>query len=432
MPPYSGRVEQSRGPGWGPSRLLRGALVAAVAVGAVLASRTLLAGEPTTGQLQIAEATPGAATPRAAARATPPWSALPAAPVGGREAHTMVWTGEAAIVWGGRGSTPPPVLADRGPGPVGRDMDDPGPDDVRPGPALLSDGAAYDPADGAWTRIARGPLGRADHTAVWTGEQMLVWGGEEQAAEGQGLLRGGEAYDPATDRWRDLPRGPLSGRSLHSAVWTGEEMVVWGGTLDGDETDGAAYDPATDTWRELAPAPLPARAAHAAVWTGGEMVVWGGIGSDGEPTADGAAYDPAADTWRPVPAAPLPGRTQHAMVWDGSRVLVWGGAGTGSAYDDGAAWDPATGTWELLPPAPIAGRIAPVGVWTGRRLVVWGGVDAQLYTDGATYAAVEGWRPLPGAPVASPSRYPGVWTGEQLLVWAGQPPSAAALDLPAG
>ena len=44
---------------------------------------------------------------------------------------------------------------------------------------------------------------------------------------------------------------PVRGFYHHSAVWTGDEMVVWGwvsGTT-GEENEAAAYDPATDTWR---------------------------------------------------------------------------------------------------------------------------------------------------------------------------------------
>lgn len=408
--------------------MLRSAAVVVVAVGAILASRSLLeATDPTTGRLLVTDATPGpptpttaedpaAPSPAAVARATPPWTSIPAAPIAGREAHSMVWTGDEAIVWGGRAEAEP-----------------------------LADGAAYDPARRTWEPIPASARGRAAHTAVWTGEEMLVWGGDSMAGRAEEEVgwqfverpRAGEAYDPETGQWRELRTAPLVGRTLHTAVWTGREMIVWGGTLDGEATDGAAYDPAADTWRLLATAPLPARAAHEAVWTGREMVVWGGIGIDGVPTADGAAYDPAADTWRPVDPAPLKGRTQHAMVWDGTRVLVWGGAGaagTGTAYADGATWDPGTATWTPLPPVPLEGRFAPVAVWTGRRVVVWGGIDAQLFTDGASYFPEVGqWNVLPDAPVDSPSRYPVVWTGREMIVWAGrQEPSAAALDLPGG
>ena len=39
-----------------------------------------------------------------------------------------------------------------------------------------------------------------------------------------------------------------SDRSLHTAIWTGSEMIIWGGSNGGFFNDGARYDPAADTW----------------------------------------------------------------------------------------------------------------------------------------------------------------------------------------
>ena len=110
--------------------------------------------------------------------------------------------------------------------------------------------------------------------------------------------------------WRPLAATGMAGRFTHAAVWTGTEMVVWGGF---DNTsyfdDGGAYDPATDTWRTVPKGPLGPRAVRAsAVWTGTEMLVWGGEGGTQGGNGDGAAYDPAADSWRPLAAAPLAAR----------------------------------------------------------------------------------------------------------------------------
>ena len=37
-----------------------------------------------------------------------------------------------------------------------------------------------------------------------------------------------------------------SARFRHTAVWTGTEMIVWGGQLI---NTGGRYDPATDSWK---------------------------------------------------------------------------------------------------------------------------------------------------------------------------------------
>src|SRR6185503_18974145 len=101
------------------------------------------------------------------------------------------------------------------------------------------------------------------------------------------------------------------------------------------------YDPATDTWSNLSSSNAPsARRGHSAVWTGSEVVLWGGS-SSGTLLGDGARYDPATDTWTTIPAAGAPApRSGHTAVWTGTRMIVWGGgSNTGGLYDPGAgAW----------------------------------------------------------------------------------------------
>jgi hypothetical protein len=62
---------------------------------------------------------------------------------------------------------------------------------------------------------------------VWTGSQMLVWGGILGATS----LNTGGRYEPRYDTWSptSLFRTP-SPRSGHTAVWTGKEMLVFGGS----------------------------------------------------------------------------------------------------------------------------------------------------------------------------------------------------------
>lgn len=69
--------------------------------------------------------------------------------------------------------------------------------------------------------------------------QAPASGGGEQGSRvgGGGTLGDGAAHDPAAQMWRPLPaEGAPSARYGHGAVWTGEEMLVWGG-------DGAGVPP---------------------------------------------------------------------------------------------------------------------------------------------------------------------------------------------
>src|SRR4029077_9391068 len=63
-----------------------------------------------------------------------------------------------------------------------------------------------------------------------------------------------------------------SRRNVHTAVWTGSEMIVWGGIGNSVGLDtGGKYNPSTDTWTATSTTNAPAgRYSHTAVWTGSE------------------------------------------------------------------------------------------------------------------------------------------------------------------
>jgi hypothetical protein len=59
-------------------------------------------------------------------------------------------------------------------------------------------------------------------------------------------------------------------------------MIIWGGSSTaGDFGNGARYNPAADTWTATAATNAPlARSYHTAVWSGNEMIIWGGASGD--------------------------------------------------------------------------------------------------------------------------------------------------------
>lgn len=335
------------------------------------------------------------------------WNAVAVAPLSGRFLPAGVWTGTEMLVWGGAGCQ----------GACGGQ-----------GIRHQADGAAFDPSADRWRSLPPSPLAaRAGALAVWSGRELLVWGG----MVGDRFAADGAAFDPAANRWRSLPASPLTGQfaappgtvAQVPGIWTGKEMLVWGQgagveSPDPDLPAGAAYDPADDRWRLLAPAPVAPRIV-APVWTGREMLVWGGQ-SGSRYFDDGAAYDPVFDRWRMLPASPLAARFTFA-VWAGAQMLVWGGESSNQAFDDGAAYEPASDSWQPLPGSPMAGRRGFALIWTGDEMVVWGGAPgggAGLLGTGAAYAPGTGrWRdiePWPARllPVA-------LWTGQEAIVWGG-------------
>jgi len=219
--------------------------------------------------------------------ATGAWVPVPAAPIPARAGAEAVWTGSRLLVTGGYhegddtdrtdGAAFDPVAgawsaiaARPAPGSCADDVSCTG---LWTGTLALfpSSGLAYDPAAGRWSAMSPYPSAAATlaaDPAVWTGTRLLAWGSpQDPSAEdsagatatdesGAGATATGDSgatplpppvgglYDPAGDRWQPVPGGPLSGRTLQSAVWTGSELLVWGGTTsDAGQNDGASFRP---------------------------------------------------------------------------------------------------------------------------------------------------------------------------------------------
>lgn len=281
--------------------------------------------------------------------ATKTWRSLPEAPQSGWGHAQGVWTGREAIIWGaGDGASDPVSMA-------------------------------YDPAKDQWRRISPGPLGmRTFPTLVWTGQEVLVWGGYDISyPPPDHSASDGAAYDPVTDTWRRLAASPLAGRFGHTAVWTGTEMLIWGG-VSGEENGpplpepGAAYDPATDTWRSMAAGPLTPAFLPTAAWAGTQLFVW--------TQGHGASYDPAADRWTTLPDGYANPRSE--AVWTGREIVVFGD-------NCAQTYDPQTRTWHgqsSVPPAITSVRVGHRMVWTGTEVVVFGGrTGPGLLADGAAW-----------------------------------------------
>lgn len=160
---------------------------------------------------------------------------------------------------------------------------------------------------------------------------MIVWGGRGATP----TLGTGGRYDPVADTWQALPSTDApAARFDHQAIWTGDEMIVWGGTLDGvTATDtGARYHAAADQWGPMSMKDAPlGRYRHTAIWTGRWMVVWGGGCGTFCSTNTGARYDPRSDAWQALPVDGAPSRRfYHTAVWTGEEMIVWDGFGTGT------------------------------------------------------------------------------------------------------
>lgn len=257
------------------------------------------------------------------------------------------------------------------------------PEPPTPPPAPGSDPFASLPA--GWTELPEPPEVRCCSAEAWTGSELLIWGGH--VGQTDESLDTGWRYDAEVGEWRPMPASPLGARSQAAGVWTGSELLVWGGAdyrtdypYDGYD-DGAAFDPATDRWRMLPPSPLDGR-QPLAVWTGEEMIVWGSTDRE-QRRVDGAAYDPEADTWRRIADAPIE-LTDATASWTGEEMIVFGAALHGGNRPEsrtaiGAAYDPSTDTWRQIADSELDTN-ANTSVWSDGRLLAFDyNLDAAAY-----------------------------------------------------
>ncbi|HEY7564625.1 MAG TPA: hypothetical protein VIA81_06840 [Acidimicrobiia bacterium] len=176
------------------------------------------------------------------------------------------------------------------------------------GPAV----AAYEPASGAWRQIDAAEFAEAGASAVWGDGEILAW-------------RQGLALDPfrgsvrAIEAW-DVER---TGSSNVRAHWTGEEVLVLA------DTRLRKYEPAEDRWTDLPPPPIGA-IAQDSVWTGTHLLAV-------NYQMEAALFDPETATWTGI--EPMPLRFMESLPFAfGSDELTMVRMAVGSAVLDGTTW----------------------------------------------------------------------------------------------
>lgn len=372
---------------------------------------------------------------------TDEWTAISGGGPSPRTGHVALWTSERMLIWGGN------------------DLDKAYNDGGLYNPATDTwwpiDGQVFESRTHA-------------SSVLWTGTKSLVWGGLDAPLVPGALsepltLNNGATFEvlilPNEEKLNINSFGGTNrpaARYDHSAVWTGRHMVIWGGMLDSspdtspDVTNtGAAYDPETNGWTTLTTTNAPsARYQHTAVYLRssifpgqGQMVVWGGIDAsdDGSPVddvpqpnrlANGATLDtsnvnPALWTWTALPLS-IPEmsvlRYQHSASVALSdtpdatpdQMIVWGGdgnreGGTGFIYKP-------TGTTPASFIATFQGNSPPRGYHTAVvrtdaspdfTMIVCGGRDLSIdnirYNTGAIFTP-------PASATGQPNTGVGNWT----------------------
>ncbi len=324
---------------------------------------------------------------------TDSWRTISESPLSSKYDSTAVWTGTEMIVWGGASEFI-----------IGR------------GYITTNEGARYNPATDEWleTMIINGPDGSFKQTVVWTGYEMIFWGGSQY----------GYRYNPALDNWLEIATGNPRGIFRHSAVWTGTEMIVWGGESQSiDYNTGGRYNPLNDSWTPTSTTNAPSyRARHSAVWTGSDMIIWGGLETDGIVNT-GGIYHPESDSWSATPTSDAPtGRYGHTAIWTGNEMIIWGGIRNGGS-ETGSRYNPSTNRWtDTNNEGAPSDRRSHKAIWTGSEMILWGGSYGRIrYNTGGRYhPPSDSWSPI--SIFDSPSGRTGhsmVLTDEEIIIWGG-------------
>jgi hypothetical protein len=321
----------------------------------------------------------------------------------GRYYHTAFWTGAEMIVWGGM------ISAEEG----------------------TNTGGRYNPSTDSWTATSTGtncPSARYVHTAVWTGTEMIIWGGYNNSTS---FVNTGGRYNPSTNAWTATSTGSNvpSRRDYHTAIWTGTEMIVWGGYYGSYLNTGGRYNPSTNAWTATSTGTnVPSiRDYHTAIWTGTEMIVWGGYGSSPTYKNDGGRYNPSTNTWTATSTGTNcpTGREYHTAVWADNEMIIWGGYSF-SYLNTGGRYNPSTNTWTATSTGtncPVARR-DHTAVWTGSEMIIWGGYNGSILNTGSTYyPSANSWTATStGTNCPAARRYhTAVWTSSGMVVWGGEP-----------
>ncbi len=174
--------------------------------------------------------------------------------------------------------------------------------------ARENDFAVYDPVLDDWTDLSASapmPTARNHLAAGAVGGRFYAAGGRSGGGTG-GITAALEEFDPVTSTWSSRPAMPTARGGIAAAVF-GSHLIVFGGEGNSSDPDGVfaeveAYDVVADIWRTLTPMPTPRHGIGAARVSGLIHVPGGGPVEGFGVTDVHEVYDPAEEL--PVIAVP--------------------------------------------------------------------------------------------------------------------------------
>jgi hypothetical protein len=237
-----------------------------------------------------------------------------------------------------------------------------------PSPTLVEPTTANDPSPltvastpAEWEALPPAPLRRREQQLVIAmGTEVLVAGGANREVR----IFEGAVFDG--NSWRTIPSAPSVLTDSAPAVWTGSAVVALG-----DDGQVVSFTPGTDQWKVVSKEAATPRTGATAVWSGTEFLVAGGTdpritatANEASPLLEAAAFNPATRRWRTLPAPPGADPLLGPSAWSGTEWIRAAAAPINGqlAATKVGAFDPAANQWRMLPDVPgQVSAIAEVG-----------------------------------------------------------------------
>ncbi len=292
------------------------------------------------------------------------------------------------------------------------------------------------------------PAPRRDHSAVWDGSHLYVFGGRSgDRTLGDLWAFGTWAQESQWNNKLQANEGPPA-RFGHNAVWDAQRgrMIIFGGqngsTFYNDVWD---FEPATGRWTSnirsgIQAAPQPRYGAGAAYDEAGHLVITHGFTTEGR-FDDTWQRDLALTSWQDVsPQGTRPiERCLMRAVWDSTakRLLMFGGQTTSTPFL-GDLWALSSAGWTELKAEP---RPSPRNFYAmafadqaGQAFLVGGRTDQGPANDLWLFdSASDSWNQpsVAGEPPSARYGHDAAWLGGglSLFVFGGNDGSADLNDL---
>lgn len=166
----------------------------------------------------------------------------------------------------------------------------------------------------AWSLGPDSGQRRFAHAAVELEGKLVLLGGHD----GSQCLKSVQRFDPATERWEQLPPLREPRANLTAAVVGGKIFAVGGNYGSSVLSSVEVFDPADGGAWSPGPSLRRGRHCHAAAQVAGRLYVLGGNRSEAE------IFEESAGSWVEGPTLKHPRTYAAAAVWDGTLYVLGG------------------------------------------------------------------------------------------------------------